>query len=199
MKKKGLKTISIHDGELVDNEFKGAISPLYMSTVYDYMGDNQMPYPRYFNTPNQINLSKKIASLENCEKGLLFGSGIAAIFASMFTFLKSGDHVVLQSSLYGGTINLVQKEFDKFKIDYSLVESLDLDDFEKLIKNNISYTVSANLKNAVNSIYKDINYNNISGSTILLSPAAASFDQFRNFEDRGVYFKKLIKQKFKKN
>ena len=71
--------------------------------------------------------------------------------------------------------------------------------FEKLIKNNISYTVSANLKNAVNSIYKDINYNNISGSTILLSPAAASFDQFRNFEDRGVYFKKLIKQKFKKN
>ena len=136
MKKKGLKTISIHDGELVDNEFKGAISPLYMSTVYDYMGDNQMPYPRYFNTPNQINLSKKIASLENCEKGLLFGSGIAAIFASMFTFLKSDDHVVLQSSLYGGTINLVQKEFDKFKIDYSLVESLDLDDFEKLIKKN---------------------------------------------------------------
>ena len=70
--------------------------------------------------------------------------------------------------------------------------------FEKLIKNNISYTVSANLKNAVNSIHKDINYNNISGSTILLSPAAASFDQFRNFENRGVYFKKLIKQKFKK-
>ena len=61
------------------------------------------------------------------------------------------------------------------------------------------YNVSANLKNAVNSIHKDINYNNISGSTILLSPAAASFDQFRNFEDRGVYFRKLIKQKFKKN
>lgn len=133
MKKKGFITSSVHDGELTDNIYNGAISPLYMSTVYDYMGDKQMPYPRYFNTPNQLNLSKKIAALENCEKGLLFGSGIAAICASMFTFLKSGDHVVLQSSLYGGTINLVQKEFEKFKIDYSLVESLNLDDFEKVI------------------------------------------------------------------
>jgi len=35
--------------------------------------------------------------------------------------------------------------------------------------------------------------------TILLSPAAASFDQFDNFEKRGIYFKKLIKKKFKKN
>jgi len=70
--------------------------------------------------------------------------------------------------------------------------------FEKLIKNNISYVISYNLKNAVNNIYKDISRSNISGNTILLSPAAASFDQFNNFEDRGFYFKKLIKQKFKK-
>jgi len=33
--------------------------------------------------------------------------------------------------------------------------------------------------------------------TILLSPAAASFDQFGNFENRGTYFKKLIIKKFK--
>ena len=72
MKKKGFNTSSVHDGELTDNIYNGAISPLYMSTVYDYMGDKQMPYPRYFNTPNQLNLSKKIAALENCEKGLLF-------------------------------------------------------------------------------------------------------------------------------
>ena len=70
--------------------------------------------------------------------------------------------------------------------------------FEKLIKNNIPYTISGTLKNALNNINKDINRHKISNSTILLSPAAASFDQFRNFEDRGNYFKKLIKQKFKK-
>ena len=64
MKKKGFKTRSIHEGELKDSVYKGAISPIYLGTVYDYLGDEQMKYPRYFNTPNQLSLSKKIASLE---------------------------------------------------------------------------------------------------------------------------------------
>ena len=52
--------------------------------------------------------------------------------------------------------------------------------------------------NAVNNIYKDIKLNGNLRSTILLSPAAASFDQFNNFEDRGIYFKKLVIKKFKR-
>ena len=136
MKKKGIKTRSIHDGELIDETYNGAISPLYLGTVYDYLGEEPMKYPRYFNTPNQLALSKKIASLENCENGLLFGSGIAAIFSTMFSFIESGDHVVFQSSLYGGTINLIFKEFKKFNIDYTLVESLEPTEYEKAIKEN---------------------------------------------------------------
>ena len=136
MKKKGFKTRSIHEGELKDSVYKGAISPIYLGTVYDYLGDEQMKYPRYFNTPNQLSLSKKIASLENCENGLLFSSGIAAIFSTMFSFIKSGDHVVFQSSLYGGTINMIFNEFKKFKIDYTLVESLDPIEYQKAIKQN---------------------------------------------------------------
>ena len=136
MKKKGIKTRSIHDGELKDKIYNGAISPLYLGTVYDYLGEEPMKYPRYFNTPNQLALSKKIASLENCENGLLFGSGIAAIFSTMFSFIQSGDHVVFQSSLYGGTINLIFKEFKKFNIDYTLVESLEPIEYEKAIKDN---------------------------------------------------------------
>jgi len=136
MKKKGIKTRSIHDGELKDKTYNGAISPLYLGTVYDYLGEEPMKYPRYFNTPNQLALSKKIASLENCENGLLFGSGIAAIFSTMFSFIQSGDHVVFQSSLYGGTINLIFKEFKKFNIDYTLVESLEPTEYEKAIKDN---------------------------------------------------------------
>ncbi len=136
MNKKGVRTRSIHDGEVIDNTYKGAISPLYLGTVYDYLGQEPMKYPRYFNTPNQLALCKKIASLENCDNGLLFGSGIAAIFSTMFSFIKSGDHVVFQSSLYGGTINLIFKEFKKFNIGYTLVESLDPCEYEKAIKDN---------------------------------------------------------------
>ena len=98
MKKKGFKTRSIHEGELKDSVYKGAIPPIYLGTVYDYLGDEQMKYPRYFNTPNQLSLSKKIASLENCENGLLFSSGIAAIFSTMF--LLSSQEVMLYSSLH---------------------------------------------------------------------------------------------------
>ncbi len=134
--KKGLNTRCIHDGELKDDKFKGAVSPLYLSTAYDYLEVVDHKYPRYFNTPNQLALSKKISSLENCEKSLIFGSGIAAIFASMFSFLKTGDHVVFQSSLYGGTINLILKEFKKFNIEHTLVESLEIEDYKKEIKSN---------------------------------------------------------------
>ena len=68
--------------------------------------------------------------------------------------------------------------------------------FEKQIKNKIPYTISRNIKNAVNDIYKDIELSDNLKKTILLSPAAASFDQFANFENRGTYFKNLIKKIF---
>ena len=54
------------------------------------------------------------------------------------------------------------------------------------------------MKDAVNNIYKDFKYNKNFKKTILLSPAAASFDQFINFETRGNYFKNLIIKKFNK-
>ncbi len=135
-KNKGVDTKCVHSGDLIDDRFKGATSPLFPSTAYDFIDVNEDKYPRYFNTPNQLALSKKIADLENSEDALLFGSGIAAIFSSLFSFIKSGDHVIFQSSIYGGTLNLVIKEFKKFNIKYSLVDSFDLKDYKKEIKSN---------------------------------------------------------------
>jgi UDP-N-acetylmuramoylalanine--D-glutamate ligase len=71
--------------------------------------------------------------------------------------------------------------------------------FKKQIKNNIAYKISRNIKNAIDDIYKDLKLNKNTNSTILLSPAAASFDQFANFEKRGMHFKSLIIKKFRKN
>jgi len=135
-KNSGITTKCVHSGDLIDDNYKGAITPVYPSTAYSYLDVEDYKYPRYFNTPNQLALSKKIAQLEKCESALVFGSGIAAIFTSLFSFLKSGDHVLFQSSLYGGTINLVIKEFKKFNINYTLVESLEIKDFELELKSN---------------------------------------------------------------
>ena len=103
--KYGKNTICTHVGEVEDTQFKGAISPLYMSTSYAYEDVDVKRYPRYFNTPNQEMLGKKIAALEGTEAGMIFGSGMAAVSTALLAFLNTGDHIVLQKTLYGGTFN----------------------------------------------------------------------------------------------
>lgn len=132
----GINTICAHIGELKDEQFKGAVSPIYMATSYQFDDVAIKRYPRYFNTPNQEGLCKKIAALEKTEAALIFGSGMAAISTTLLAFLQQGDHVVFQQTLYGGTYNLVTKEFEKWGINYSFTESLAVESFEKAIQEN---------------------------------------------------------------
>lgn len=132
----GVNTICTHIGEVKDEQFKGAVSPIFPSSSYAYEGVDVKRYPRYFNTPNQEALSKKIAMLEKTEAGLIFGSGMAAVSTTMLAFLHAGDHVVLQKTLYGGTYNFVVEEFDKFGIEYDFTEGFSETDFTSKIKEN---------------------------------------------------------------
>lgn len=132
----GINTICTHSGELEDTQFNGAVSPLYMATSYAFSDVEEKRYPRYFNTPNQQALAKKIATLEHTEAALVFGSGMAAVSTSLLAFLNQGDHVLLQKTLYGGTFNLVTEEFDKFGIEYSFTNDLSESAFAKKIKPN---------------------------------------------------------------
>lgn len=135
-KSHGLNTLCTHAGELEDSIYKGAVSPLYMSTSYAFEDVEVKRYPRYFNTPNQVALAKKIAALEHGEEALIFGSGMAAVSTSLMAFLHKGDHVVFQNTLYGGTSNLVVEEFDKFGIEYSFTADAKPGSFEAEIKEN---------------------------------------------------------------
>ena len=130
------KTICTHVGEVEDKRFKGAVSPIYMSTSYQFEDVDVKRYPRYFNTPNQEYLSKKIAALEHAEAGMIFGSGMAAISTTFLAFLKKGDHIVLQNTLYGGTSNFIQEEFPKLGIEFTFTNGLKISDFESAIKPN---------------------------------------------------------------
>ena len=134
MEKKQFETQCVHEGQLKDTLYKGAISPLYMATAYSYEETDR--YPRYFNTPNQVGLAKKIAALEGAEAGLIFGSGMAAISTALLAFLKKGDHVVLQNDLYGGTTNLVVEHFENYGIEYAFAHGLKAEDFEAKIQEN---------------------------------------------------------------
>ena len=65
--------------------------------------------------------------------------------------------------------------------------------FQKQIKNKINFSITKNLKETILEILTDIRLSKKKNSTILLSPAAASYDQYKNFEKRGNEFKKLSK------
>ena len=65
--------------------------------------------------------------------------------------------------------------------------------FKHQIKDKLPFSISKNLRNSIFQISKDIKSNKQQDKSIILSPAAASFDQFENFEKRGEEFKKLCR------
>jgi cystathionine beta-lyase/cystathionine gamma-synthase len=134
--KADFRTLCVHAGSLVDEQHKGAISPLYPSTSYAFNDVEIGQYPRYFNTPNQRGLAEKIATLEEAEAGLIFSSGMAAVSTALLSHLKSGDHVIFQDDLYGGTRNFVKHEFPKYGIEFSFTKGTQIADFENEINKN---------------------------------------------------------------
>ena len=62
------------------------------------------------------------------------------------------------------------------------------------LKNKCRLHSSKNLKDILSKLFLDIKKNKNGKKTILFSPAAASFDQFKNFEERGRYFNQLLKK-----
>ena len=132
----GINTICTHIGEVEDKQFKGAISPLFMTNSYAYENVEVLRYPRYFNTPNQEALCKKIAALEKTAAGLIFGSGMAAVSTALLAFLNKGDHVVVQQTIYGGAYNFIVEEFPKYGIEFDFTKGFSKEDFSSKIKAN---------------------------------------------------------------
>lgn len=129
------KTQCVHSGTFKDEVTKGVNTPIYTSSSFQYLETPETVYPRYFNTPNQLALIKKLCALENAEDGLIFSSGMAAISTVLFAFLKSGDHVVLQKDIYGGTHHFVTADFERFGVQYTFTSN-QTEDIENALQDN---------------------------------------------------------------
>ena len=132
----GLNTICTHEGAVKDVTYSGATSPIYLSTSYEFIGKPSKRYPRYFNTPNQEFLAKKVAALEVAEAALIFSSGMSAITNVMLMALKSGDHAVIQNDIYGGTRKFIETHFKSYGIEFSFTDDLTIKSFEDCIQEN---------------------------------------------------------------
>jgi cystathionine beta-lyase len=133
---KSFKTACIHAGTLADEKLKGVNSPIYTSTSFEYLDEEEAVYPRYFNIPNAEALGEKIAAIEQAPRGMVFSSGMAAITSVLLGLMQKGDHAIFQTGLYGGTFHFVTHELERFGIEYDIAEKNEAGTFEKLIREN---------------------------------------------------------------
>jgi cystathionine beta-lyase len=131
----GKNTKCVHSGSIPDTMCGGLNSPIFTSSSYDYLDADENVYPRYFNTPNQKAVVEKLCALENTPSGLLFSSGMAATATAVFALAGTGDHVVMQRDIYGGTHHLATAEFKRFGIDVTFV-STESTDFRAALRDN---------------------------------------------------------------
>ena len=96
--------------------------------------DEEFQYGRVSN-PTRKELEKTIARLENGKYGFAFSSGMAAI-VSVFTKFKAGDHIVLGIDIYGGTYRIMTEIFAKFNLEYTFIDTTDLEAVKKAVKSN---------------------------------------------------------------
>ena len=115
----------------------GAISyPIYQTATYAHMGVGRstgVDYSRLQN-PTREQLEKVVASLENGIDAIAFSTGMAAITMMMELF-KPGDHLIVDSDLYGGSIRLFHNVSAKNGIEFSSVDCYK-EDVESFVKEN---------------------------------------------------------------
>lgn len=127
-----LSTKLIHGG-ISEDPLTGAVSvPIYQTSTYRQTKLGQpgdFEYSRSGN-PTRMALEELIAELEGGVQGFAFGSGLAAIHATLSLF-QPGDHLILGDDVYGGTFRLLEKVFKPLGLSYTMVDSRDLAQLEE--------------------------------------------------------------------
>ena len=117
-----IQTRLIHAGE---ERIEGAVVlPIFQSSTFvsqDEQDYNAIRYLRLNNTPNHRALHAKLAAVCGGEDALVTGSGMAAITTALMTVLESGDHLLIQDCLYGGTHSFVTQDVPRLGLSLDFI------------------------------------------------------------------------------
>ena len=121
-------TIAVHGGERTDQlQFGAVVSPVFHSATFAFQDFDEMRryargelpdayfYSRYAN-PTVAEAERKIAELEGAEACVVTSSGSAATFCTIAALCVAGDEVIASDSVYGGTVKVLTKVFNRFGI-----------------------------------------------------------------------------------
>ncbi len=139
-------TNALHAGHDVTQTAGTRAVPIYQTSSYVFNNSEHAAnlfslkelgfiYTRLNNPTNQI-LQERLATLEGGTGAVVFASGSAAIATGLLTLLKSGDHIVASSSLYGGTFNLLNVTLPRLGITTTFVDASDPDSFAEATQEN---------------------------------------------------------------
>ena len=144
MKDSSFKTKSVREGHQSSNEQEHSAA-IFLTSSYRFDSAEQAAerfetnqgnvYSRFTN-PTVSSFQDKLAALEGAEKCQATASGMSAIFATIMTILKPGEHMVASRCMFGTTIVLLNSIIEKFGIKVTFVDLPDLDGWKNSIQNN---------------------------------------------------------------
>lgn len=138
-------TLAVHGGNVIDTTTGAVRTPLVMANSYllpddpstmDWSSPDGLVYTRN-QGHNQVCLEKKLAALEGTESSVVFATGVAALHAVFFTFLKSGDHVLVSDVTYEAVWRLFAELLpERYGIEATFVDMGDLDAVRQAFRPN---------------------------------------------------------------
>lgn len=150
-------TNALHAGHDVTKHGGTRAVPIYQTSSYVFNNSEHAAnlfglaeagyiYTRLNNPTNDI-LEQRLAALEGGIAAVVTASGTAAIATSLLVLLKTGDHIVASSSLYGGTFNLLNTTLPRLGITTTFVDPSDPTNFTKAAKENTKVFFAESLGN----------------------------------------------------
>ena len=145
-KENGFSTRQIHHAHPDFSHTGPLATPIFQTSTYVFENTAQGAArfageePGYIYTrlgsPNSNEVGAKVACLEGGEAGLVMASGMGAVSACMWTLLKSGDHLLADTNLYGCTFAYFMHGLTRFGVEVTLVDFCDLDAVKKALQKN---------------------------------------------------------------